>query len=81
MGILRPFLGSPVVPAWRADIGMVFMMVWPGLVVAVGDMPLMLRMVGLLPVLPAWVVMMVVGLPSAEVTSFKMVPAGRGPFV
>ena len=51
------------------------------MVVAVGDMPLMLRMVGLLPVLPAWVVMMVVGLPSAEVTSFKMVPAGRGPFV
>lgn len=31
---------------------------------------------------PAWeVVMMVVGLPSAEVTSFRMVPAGRGPFV
>lgn len=24
---------------------------------------------------------MVVGLPSAEVTSFRMVPAGRGPFV
>lgn len=25
--------------------------------------------------------MIVVGLPSAEVTSFKMVPAGSGPFV
>lgn len=64
-----------------ADMGMVLMMVVPGLVVLVGDMLLMLRMVGLVPVLPAWVVMMVVGLPSADVTSFRMVPAGRGPFV
>lgn len=63
-----------------ADMGMVLMIVVPCLVV-VGDMPLMFRMVGLFPV-PAWeVVMMVVGLPSAEVTSFRMVPAGRGPFV
>lgn len=64
-----------------ADIGMVLMMVVPCLVV-VGETPLMLRIVGLFPVPPAWeVVMMVVGLPSAEVTSFRMVPAGRGPFV
>jgi hypothetical protein len=60
---------------------MVLMMVVPCLVV-VGDMPLMFRMVGLFPVPPAWdVVMMVVGLPSAEVTSFSMVPAGREPLV
>lgn len=64
-----------------ADIGMVLMMVVPCLVV-VGETPLMLSIVGLFPVPPAWeVVMMVVGLPSAEVTSFRMVPAGRGPFV
>lgn len=74
---------GPVAPGWVmiADMGMVLMMVVPCLVV-VGDTPLMLRIVGLLPVPPAWeVVMMVVGLPSAEVTSFRMVPAGRGPFV
>lgn len=73
----------PVAPGWvmMADMGMVFMMVVPCLVV-VGDMPLMLRIVGLLPVPPACeVVMMVVGLPSVEVTSFRMVPAGRGPLV
>lgn len=72
----------PVAPAWvmMADMGMVLMMVVPCLVV-VGDMPLMLRMVGLFPE-PAWdEVMMVAGLPSAEVTSFSMVPAGRGPLV
>lgn len=64
-----------------ADMGMVLMMVVPCLVV-VGDIPLMLRIVGLFPVTPDWeVVMIVVGLPSAEVTSFNMVPAGRGPFV
>ena len=63
-----------------AETGMVLMMVVPCLVV--GDMPLMFRMVGLLPAPPAWeVVMMVVGLPSAEVTSFRMVPAGRAPLV
>lgn len=64
-----------------ADMGMVLMMVVPCLVV-VGETPLMLRIVGLFPAPPAWeVVMMVVGFPSAEVTSFRMVPAGRGPFV
>lgn len=64
-----------------ADMGMVLMMVVPCLV-AVGETPLMLRIVGLFPVPPAWeVVMMVVGLPSAEVTNFRIVPAGRGPFV
>lgn len=64
-----------------ADMGMVLIMVVPCLVV-VGETPLILRIVGLFPVPPAWdVVMMVVGLPSAEVTSFKMVPAGRGPLV
>lgn len=64
-----------------ADMGMVLMMVVPCLVV-VGETPLMLRIVGLFPVPPAWeVVMIVVGLPSAEVTNFRMVPAGRGPFV
>lgn len=64
-----------------ADIGMVLMMVVPCFVV-VGETPLMLRIVGLFPAPPAWdVVMIVVGLPSAEVTSFRIVPAGRGPFV
>lgn len=64
-----------------ADMGIVLMMVVPCLVV-VGETPLMLRIVGLFPVPPAWeVVMMVVGLPSAEVTSFRIVPAGSGPFV
>lgn len=65
-----------------ADMGMVLMIVVvPGLVV-LGDTLLMPRMVGLLPApLACVVVMMVVGLPSAEVTSFRMVPAGRGPFV
>lgn len=74
---------GPVAPGWviMADMGMVLMMVVPCLVV-VGETPLMFRIVGLFPVPPAWdVVMMVVGLPSAEVTSFRMVPAGSGPFV
>lgn len=74
----------PVAPAWvmMADMGMVLMMVVvPGLVV-LGETLLMPRMVGLVPAPLAWVVvMMVVGLPSAEVTSFRIVPAGRGPFV
>ena len=72
----------PVAPDWvmMADTGMVLMMVVPCLLL--GDMPLMFKMCGLLPPPPAWeVVMMVVGLPSAEVTSFRMVPAGRPPFV
>lgn len=65
-----------------ADIGMVLMMVVvPGLVV-LGETLLMPRIVGLVPVPPAWeLVMIVVGLPSAEVTSFRIVPAGRGPLV
>lgn len=65
-----------------ADMGMVLMMVVvPGLVV-LGDTLLMPRMVGLVPApLACVVVMMVVGLPSAEVTSFRMVPAGSGPLV
>lgn len=64
-----------------ADMGKVLMMVVPCLVV-VGETPPMLRMVGLFPVPPAWeVVIMVVGLPSAEDTSFRMVPAGSGPLV
>lgn len=64
-----------------ADMGIVLMIVVPCLVV-VGETPLIFRIVGLFPVPPAWdVVMIVVGLPSAEVTSFKMVPAGSGPFV
>lgn len=73
----------PVAPGWviMADMGMVLMMVVvPGLVV--GDMLLTPRMVGLEPATPDWlVVRMVVGLPSADVTSLRMVPAGRGPFV
>ena len=72
----------PVAPDWlmMADMGIVLMMVVPCLVA--GETPLMLRIVGLFPAPPAWeVVMMVVGLPSAEVTSFRMVPAGSGPFV
>lgn len=65
-----------------ADMGMVLMMVVvPGLVV-LGDTLLMPKMVGLVPApLACVVVMIVVGLPSAEVTSFRMVPAGRGPLV
>lgn len=64
-----------------ADMGMVLMMVVPCFVV-VGETPLMLRIVGLFPCPPAWeVVIMVVGLPSAEDTSFRIVPAGRGPLV
>lgn len=64
-------------------MGMVLMkVVVPGLLVVVDARPLMPRMVGLLPVPPAWdVVIIVVGLPSADVTSFRMVPAGSGPFV
>lgn len=75
---------SPVAPAcvMMADMGMVLMMVVvPGFVV-LGDTLLMPRMVGFVPAPPACVVvMMVVGLPSADVTSFRMVPAGRGPLV
>ncbi len=40
------------------------------------------KIVGLFPVPPAWlVVIMVVGFPSADVTSFRMVPGGKWPFV
>lgn len=81
--IYQILMCRPVAPGWVmiADIGMVLMMVVPCLVVA-GETPLMLRIVGLFPVPPAWdVVMIVVGLPSAEVTSFSMVPAGSEPFV
>lgn len=71
-------------PDWViiADMGMVLMMVVvPGFVVF-GETLLMPRMVGLVPVPPAWeLVMIVVGLPSAEVTNFRIVPAGRGPLV
>lgn len=74
----------PVAPAcvMMADMGMVLMIVVvPGLVV-LGDTLLMPRMVGLVPApLACVVVMMVVGLPSADVTSFRMVPAGKGPLV
>lgn len=57
-------------------------MVVPGLLVVVGETVLMPRIVGFVPVPPACeVVMIVVGLPSADVTSFRMVPAGRGVFV
>lgn len=53
-------------PPVSADTGMVLIMVVPGLVV----------------VDPACAVLRrVVCLPSADVTNFKMVPAGRGPFV
>lgn len=63
-------------------MGIVLIMVVPGLFVVVGETLLMPRIVGLVPVPPAWVVVMiVVGLPSADVTSFRMVPAGRGVFV
>ena len=54
------------------------MMVVPGLEVA-GETP---RMVDLAEADPACAVLrMVVCLPSADVTNFKMVPAGRPPFV
>lgn len=57
-------------------------MVVPGLLAVFGETLLMPRIVGLVPAPPAWVVVMiVVGLPSADVTSFRMVPAGRGVFV
>lgn len=85
MGDLMPgLLVTPVAPAWviMADMGMVLMMVVvPGLVV-LGETLLMPRIVGLVPApLACVVVMMVVGLPSADVTSFRIVPAGRGPLV
>lgn len=82
MGDLMPaLLVTPVAPC-NADMGMVLMMVVPGLLVVVGETLLMPRMVGLVPVPPACeVVMIVVGLPSADVTSFRMVPAGRGVLV
>lgn len=63
-------------------MGMVLIMVVPGLLAVVGETVLYPRIVGLLPGPPACeVVMIVVGLPSADVTSFRMVPAGRGVFV
>lgn len=75
---------SPVAPDWvmMADMGMVLMMVVvPGLVV-LGETLLMPRMVGLGGAPPACVVLrMVGGFPSADVTSFRMVPAGSGPLV
>lgn len=75
---------SPVAPDWvmMADMGMVLMMVVvPGLVV-LGETLLIPKMVGLAPPAPACVVVrMVVGFPSPDVTSFRMVPAGSGPFV
>lgn len=65
-------------PPCRADMGMVLKMVVPGLE-PVGDTP---RMVGLFVVEPPCAVLrMVVCLPSAEVTSFRMVPAGSPPLV
>lgn len=59
-------------PPCSADIGKVLMMVVLGLEVA-GET---LRMVGLVGVIPASVVCF----PSADVTSFRIVPAGRAPF-
>lgn len=69
---------SPVpAPACSADTGMVLIMVVPGFEVA-GVTP---RMVDLADADAACAVLrMVVCLPSADVTSFKMVPAGRAPF-
>lgn len=65
-------------PPCSADTGIVLIMVVPGLEV-VGVTP---RMVGLVGVDPACAVLsMVVCLPSADVTNFRMVPAGRVPFV
>lgn len=58
-------------PPCSADIGIVLMMVVPGLDV-VGETP---RMVDLAAVDPACAV--AICFPSAEVTSFRMVPAGR----
>ncbi len=73
---------GPVAACWIADMGIVLKMVVPGLLVVVGETVLMPSIVGLVPVPPACeVVMIVVGLPSADVTSFRMVPAGRGVFV
>lgn len=73
-GVFSP---SPAAPC-KADTGMVLMIVVPGLEV-VGVTP---RIVDLVGVDPACAVLrMVVCLPSADVTNFKMVPAGRGPFV
>lgn len=74
--LLRPMELAGVI---MADTGMVLMMV--GLVV-LGDMLLMPRILDLfLSPLACVVVMIVAGLPSAEVTSFRMVPAGKGPLV
>lgn len=63
-------------PPCKADTGMVLMMVVPGLEAA-GAMP---RMVGFPAEDPACAVLrMVVCLPSADDTNFRMVPAGRPP--
>lgn len=65
-------------PPCSADSGMVLMMVFPGFEV-VGETP---RMVGLVAVEPACAVLrIVVCLPSADDTNFRMVPGGRPPFV
>lgn len=66
----------PPAPPWRADTGIVLMMVVPGLELA-GDTP---RMVDLVAGDPACTVLRVVCLPSADDTSFRIVPAGRPPF-
>lgn len=57
---------------------MVLMMVVPGLE-RFGLMPSMVDLAGVDPACA--VVRMVVCFPSADVTNFKMVPAGRAPFV
>ncbi len=81
--LTKLLISLPAAPCCRADMGIVLkIVVVPGLVVLVGDMPLMPKIVGLFPVPPAWlVVIMVVCFPSADVTSFRMVPGGKGPFV
>lgn len=70
-------VSSVPAPPCSADTGMVLIMVVPGFEVA-GVTP---RMVDLADADAACALLrMVVCLPSADVTSFKMVPAGRAPF-
>lgn len=52
--LTKLLISLPAAPCCRADMGIVLkIVVVPGLVVLVGDMPLMPKIVGLFPVPPA----------------------------
>lgn len=72
----------PATLGWaiNAETGMVFMMVLAPVLLPVGETPPRPRIVCFIPIAPACeVVIMVVGLPSAAVTSLTIVPGGKGP--